>query len=181
MSTLSDQFASARHDALALLQERWGLERKGAEKKGRALEELIAMPFLELSDQELDLALRVPTPTHLGHLKDALRALRSERFQELEHPPEPDSGAKPASARRALLAEIASEHFRGGMGSWLTSITPDHGLSSSSAEDLEKIQNELRYRLNLLNNMTILMQREIDSLETQIKTRRMIDADELPL
>lgn len=177
MSTVSDQFAPVRKEALSRLQSRWGRDRKGAEKKDRDSGEPISMPFLELSDEDLDLALRIPTPAHLADLKEALRTMRSERFAELQTPAVRDPNAAPASKRRELFAEIASDHFRTGMGSWLTSITPDHGLSSTPADELVKIQEELRYRLKLLNAMESMMQREIDSLENQIKARRKLDAE----
>lgn len=177
MSAASDQFASDRKNVLTRLQDRWGRERRGTQKKEQSPNEPLSMPFLELSDEDLDLALRVPTPAHLGKLKEALRAIRTERYAELEKPAVRDPNAKPASSkRRELLGEIASEHFRNGMGSWLTSITPDHGLSSTPAEELEKIRNELLYRLKLLESITSMMQKEIDGLESQIKTRRDLDA-----
>lgn len=182
MSAASDQFASARKEALARMQSRWGQERKSAEKKERESDEPIAMPFLELSDEDLDLALRIPTPSHLADLKEALRAMRQERYAELEQPAvrDPDAEAEDAggsSKRRELFAEIASDHFKTGMGSWLTSIAPDHGLSSTPADELVKIQDEMRYRLKLLKAMESMMEHEIDSLETQIKARRKLDAE----
>ncbi len=176
MSAASDKYAPDRREALSRLQSRWGRERKGSQKKERDSGEPVSMPFLELSDEDLDLALRIPTPSHLSGLKEALRTMRSERFAELQEPAARDPDAAPSSKRRELFAEIASDHFRAGMGSWLTSITPDHGLSSTPAEELVKIQEELRYRLKLLNAMEGMMQREIDSLETQIKARRKLDA-----
>lgn len=177
MSAVSDKFAPARKEALSRLQSRWGRERKGSEKKERDPNEPISMPFFELSDEDLDLALRIPTPSHLSDLKEALRTMRSERFAELQEPAVRNPEAAPSSKRRELFAEIASDHFRHGMGSWLTSITPDHGLSSTPADELVKIQEELRYRLKLLNAMEGMLEREIDSLENQIKARRKLDAD----
>lgn len=179
MSTASDQFANARKDALARMQTRWGRERKDTEKVSRESNEPIAMPFLELSDEDLDLALRVPTPSHLSGLKDALREMRSERFAELEAPAVRDPDQAPASSkRRELFAEIASEHFRQGMGSWLTSIPSDHGLSGTPVEELEKIREEMLYRLKLVKTIGNLMQREVDALETQIKARRILNSQE---
>lgn len=179
MSTASDRFAPARRDALQRIRARWGRERKGEGKSEHPSDEPIAMPFLELSDEDLDLALRLPTPTHLAGLKDALRAMRAERFAELEQPAVRDPDAQPAtSKRRELLGEIASEHFRHGMGSWLTSIPADHGLSATPVEELEKQKDELLYRLKLLKTITTMMQHEADTLETQIKARRLLDRKE---
>lgn len=178
MSTASDQFASARKNALARMQSRWGRERKDTEKTSRDSNEPVAMPFLELSDEDLDLALRIPTPSHLSGLKDALREMRAERFAELENPAVRDPEKAPSSKRRELFAEIASEHFRQGMGSWLTSIAPDHGLSATPVEELEKIHEEMLYRLKLVKTIGNLLQREIDALEIQIKARRTLNAPE---
>jgi hypothetical protein len=179
MSTASDQYAGARKDALARMQSRWGRERKNTEKTSRESNEPVALPFLELSDEDLDLALRLPTPSHLSGLKDALRELRAERFAELEEPAVRDPEEQgPSSKRRELFAEIASEHFRQGMGSWLTSIAPDHGLSATPVEELEKIREEMLYRLKLVKAIAAMMQREADALETQIKARRILNAPE---
>ncbi len=176
MTVASDQFADTRRDALTRLQDRWGRERKSAGGKKREPDEPIDFPFLEISDEDLDLALRVPTPSHLADLKDAMRALRAERFEELKEPAVRNPDAAPVSQRKELFAEIASEHFRKGMGSWLGSIAVDHGLSGTSAGEMVEIQSGLRYRLKLLKAIEAMMEHEIDSLETQIKARRLLDA-----
>ena len=178
MSTASDQFANARKEALARMQSRWGLERKDTKKVSRESDEPIEMPFLELSDEDLDLALRVPTPTHLSGLKEALKEMRSERFSPLETAAVRDPEKGPGAKRRQLMAEIASDHFRQGMGAWLTSIPADHGLSATPVEELEKIHEELLYRLKLVNTIGKMMGREAEALETQIKARRILNSQE---
>lgn len=178
MSTASDQFANARKEALARMQSRWGLERKDTKKVSLESDEPIEMPFLELSDEDLDLALRVPTPTHLSGLREALKEMRSERFAALETAAVRDPEKGPGAKRRQLMAEIASDHFRQGMGAWLTSIPTDHGLSATPVEELEKIHEELLYRLKLINTISKMMGREAEALETQIKARRILNSQE---
>jgi hypothetical protein len=176
MNAASDQFASARKDALARMQKRWGLDRKDTEKPEGGSDEPNEIPFIELSDEDLDLALRIPTPAHLADLKQALREIRQERYAELQETPDGNTPAAPPSKRSELLAEIASEHFRAGMISWLTSIPVDHGLSSTPADELVRIQEEMRYRLKLVKAIENMMSREIEGLETQIVARRLLDA-----
>jgi hypothetical protein len=174
MSIASDQHAAARREAMVRMQSRWGQVRNEPGKSGRAEDESVEMALLELDDEDLDLALRVPTPSHLSELKEALRALRAERFAELREPGDPSQGT--ASRRRELYEEITSEHFRKGMASWLTSIAPDHGFSATPADELEKIRDEMLYRLRLVKAIAGMMQRELDALENQIRARRTIEA-----
>lgn len=176
MNPASDQFANARKDALARMQKRWGQDRKDTKKPETGPDEPDEIPFIELSDEDLDLALRVPTPAHLADLKQALREIRQERYAELQDAPSADAPTAPISKRSELLAEIASDHFRSGMMSWLTSIPVDHGLSATPADELVRIQDELRYRLGLVKAIENMMSREIEGLETQIKARRLLDA-----
>lgn len=180
MSVISDQYALARRKSLARSRERWGRERTGQrpdEKKRSGLAESIAWPFLELSDEDLDLAARVPMPSHLRNLAEVLRAIRAEKYAVLQEPASKDVVPRDAgSKRRELLAEIASEHLRGGMHSWLTSIAPDHGLSATPIVELEQIHADMQYRLKLVKAMATMMEREIDSIETQIKGKRALEA-----
>jgi hypothetical protein len=180
MSAVSDQYALARKKSLARLQERWGRERTGVrteEKKRLGLAESIAWPFLELSDEDLDLASRVPMPTHLHNLANELRAIRAEKYAVLQEPASKVVVSKDAvSKRRELLAEIASEHFRGGMQSWLTGIPPDHGLSATPIVELEQIRSEMQYRLKLVKAVAAMMEREIDAIQSQIKGKRALEA-----
>lgn len=178
MSVISDQYALARRKSLARLQERWGRERRGPqpeENKRSDLAESIASSFLELADEDLELASRVPTPSHLRNLAEELRAIRAEKYAVLEEPTSDDVSGGGGSKRRELLAEIASEHFRTGMQSWLTSIAADHGLSATPVVELEQIHSEMRYRLKLLKAMVTMMEREIDALEVQIKGKRVLE------
>lgn len=175
MSTVSDQFAPVRLRALERLRTRWGHDRKPEARPAEGGSEPINTAFLQLSDEDLDLALRVPTPAHLAGLKDALREMRAERFAALQEPPDRD-GAEAPVKRRDLYAEIASEHFRTGMASWLTSIAPDHGLSATPADELEKMRDEMLYRLELVQTIARMLQHEADLLENQIKARRALDA-----
>jgi hypothetical protein len=175
MSALSDQYATARRDALSRMRASRGRLRKEEGKNRADLAEL-AWPFLEISDEELDLASRVPTPSHLRGLAEELRAIRAEKYKILQEPISPDAARKePNSKRRDLLAEIASEYFRSGMQSWLTSIAPDHGLSATSIVELEQIQSEMQYRLKLVRVMAAMMEREIETLDCQIEGKRALE------
>lgn len=178
MSTASDKFANDRKEALARMQSRWGVERKDERKTFKESSETVEMPFLELSDEDLDLALRVPTPTHLTGLRSALKEMRAERFAALETPAVRDPNKGPGAKRRELMAEIASDHFKQGMGAWLTSIPTDHGLSATPVEELEKIHEEMLYRLKLVRSIGNMLQREAEGLETQIKARRTLNSQE---
>jgi hypothetical protein len=152
----------------------WGGPRK-EERKNRADLGQLAWPFLEISDEQLDLASRVPTPSHLRGMVEELRAIRAEKYKILEEPISSDAASKePSSKRRELLAEIASEHFRSGMQSWLTSIAPDHGLSATSIAELQQIQSEMQYRLKLVKVIAAMMEREIETLSSQIEGKRAL-------
>jgi hypothetical protein len=172
MSVVSDQYATARRDALSRMRASRGRLRKEEGKNRADLAEL-AWPFLEISDEQLDLASRVPTPSHLRAIAEELRAIRAEKYKILQEPISSDGARKePNSKRRDLLSEIASEHFRSGMQSWLTSIAPDHGLSATPVAELEKIQSEMKYRLKLVKVMAAMMEREIETLDSQIEGKR---------
>jgi hypothetical protein len=179
MSVIADQYALARRKSLARLRECWGRERTGPqpeEKKRSELAESIASRFLELSDQDLELASRVPTASHLRNLAEELRAIRAEKYAVLQEPTSDDVSGGAGSKRRELLTEIASEHFHTGMQSWLTSVAVDHGLSSTPVVELEQVHSEMRYRLKLLQAMVTMTEREIDALEVQIKGKRVLEA-----
>jgi hypothetical protein len=180
MSVVSDQYAGTRNASLLRLQQRWGRDRagRGREKKRVGLAESIAWPFFELSDDDLDLASRIPTLPHLRTLAEELRAIRTEKYGILQEPDSQDSVSRDsASKRRELLAEIGSEHFRRGMQSWLTSIPADHGLSVTPVDELEQIRSEMQYRLKLLKAMVTMMEREIDAIEAQIKGKRALQLE----
>ncbi len=180
MSVISDHYAPARKKSLARLQERWGRARAGEEqekKKRFGLAEAIAWPFLELSDEDLDLASRTPMPSHLRSLSEELRAIRAEKYAVLQEPASPDVlSGDPKAKRRELLAEIGSEHFRRGLQSWLTSIPADHGLSATPVDELKQIRAEMRYRLKLVKAIVSMMERELDAVEAQIKGKRALEA-----
>jgi len=178
MSAFSDQYQAARQDVLFRMRASWGKARKEEAKKRAELAES-AGPFLEVSDEDLDLAARVPTPSHLRGMAEELRAIRAEKYKILQEPISRDGTAKePGSKRRDLLAEIASEHFRSGMQSWLTGIPPDHGLSDTPVGELAQIQSEMRYRLKLVNAMAAMMEREIEALDSQIEGKRALEKAE---
>jgi hypothetical protein len=120
--------------------------------------------------------MRVPTPAHLTGRRKFLREMRVECFRELKEPAESGAEAQPQPSKiQDLLTEIASAHFRTGMGAWLTGVQPDHGFYSTPADELQKTPGELRYRLKLLNATSQMMQREIDALEIQIKARHKLE------
>jgi hypothetical protein len=174
VSAVADQYATVRRDALSRMRASGDRIRKEEGKSRADLAEL-AWPFLEISDEQLDLASRVPTPSHFRGLVEELRAIRAEKYKILQEPISPDAAhQEPNSKRRDLLAEIASEHFRSGMQSWLTSIAPDHGLSATSIAELQQIQSEMQYRLKLVKVIAAMMEREIETLSSQIEGKRAL-------
>ena len=131
----------------------------------------LAWPFLEISDPQLEGASRAPTPSHLRALVQELRTIRAEKYKILQEPISEGKDSKSSD----LLAEIASEHFRNGMQSWLTSVAPDYGLCATSVGELEQIRSETQYRLKLVKAMAAMIQREIDALSSQIEAKRALE------
>ena len=168
-----DKYAAIRQDVLSRMRTSWGDLRREAEKK-RAELAAPSWPFLDSSDEDLDLAARVPTPSHLHGMVEELRAIWAEKIQDspgTDFPRGQINGESDAK-RRDLLAEIASQHFRSGMQSWLTGITPDQGLSATPIGELEQIKSEMRYRLKLVNVIAAMTERDIEALDTQIEGKR---------
>jgi hypothetical protein len=65
--------------------------------------------------------------------------MRVECFRELKEPAESDAEAQPQPSKiQELLTEIASVHFRTGMGAWLTGVQPDHSFYSTPVDELQK-------------------------------------------
>jgi hypothetical protein len=121
----------------------WGGARKEEERNRVELAEFV-WPFLEIAEEDLDVASRVPTASDLRGLTEELRTARAEKYKILQESVSPDgAGSEAGSKRRNLLAEIAFGHFRSGMQSWLTSIAPEHGLNATSVVELEQIQSEM--------------------------------------
>ena len=174
-AVVSDEYATARRDALSRMRALWGGARKDEERKGLELAEFLG-PFLEVADEDPDVASRAPTASQLRVLTEELRATRAEKYEILQEPLSHDgAGTEAGSKRRELLAEIASEHFRSGMHSWLTSIAPDHGLNATSIGELEQIQSEMKYRLKLVEAIAAMMEREIEALNTEIAGKRALE------
>ena len=93
MSAFSDQYATARRNVLSRMRASCGRVRK-EEKRPTDLAEL-AWPFLEISDAQLDLASRAPTPSHLRALVQELRTIRAEKYKILQEPISSDGGRNP--------------------------------------------------------------------------------------
>ena len=169
MSAFSDQYATARSNVLSRMRASRGRVRK---EEPTDLSEL-AWPFLEISDAQLEGASRAPTPSHLRALFQELRTIQAEKYKILQEPI--SDGEETNSQSSDLLAEIASEHFRNGMQSWLTSVAPDYGLCATSVGELEQIRSETQYRLKLVKTVAAMIQREIDALSSQIEGKRALE------
>lgn len=72
------------------------------------------------------------------------------------------------------IREVISGHFKSNVFSWLGNVDSELGISSTSIEELENIQKEVRYRHKLLTAMLKSTEKELDNLEVEIRAKKAI-------
>ena len=117
---------------------------------------------LELENQLAEIRLR---------LQEARKISRDRQNQPTTEP-EP---SHPAEKRQEFLQEVVSAHFKNNIQSWLSSVDPELGLSSTPLEELEQRRQEVQYRHKLLQVMLEATQRELDELELHVRAQKSLN------
>ena len=169
-------------DARRIMQElrtRWGAVRHCPEDEHAQRKTFIEsniQPFLhrsDASDEEQPVSF-----DQLEAFRTQLRSIKREKWGLLQDDAEDteEFGYQETTGtqakRRELLLEIATEQFRSGILSWLTSVNPQNEFSSSSLEELEEIERQTRYRLKVISVVQLAMERELDAIEKEVRAKR---------
>jgi len=169
-----------RSEVLAGLRMQFGMTRwtKGSdESAGSHLLDGFLVPFFEVAGSGGE-----PDEAQMRLMMDAVRTMRNER-QEDEIAPLLERGAADAEnekdtsvaeRRRMMLAEVVSEHFRTGMQGWMSSMGPEHGVTETAMDDLERIRDEAHYKVRLVGAVQTMLQRELDAVELQIRAKQAL-------
>jgi hypothetical protein len=114
----------------------------------------------------------------LKHAQNLKRSLKTQP-SELEYnsaSEENSSSAKKAFAqRKELLQDVISDHFRNNLKSWISSIEPDLGVSSTSVAELEEQQQEIEYRYKVLKLILDITKEELNKIERNIRAAKSLE------
>lgn len=163
------------------LRKQWGAVRyaQGDEQTQRKLFlDSNISPFFEPEEgQDLEGSIRLE---QMESFRSHLRSIQQEKWSILQTEEDSEVMGQEApddanlhAKRQELLGEIATEQFRSGMLSWLTSVNPENALSSSSLEELEEIEHQTKYRLKVLEVVQLAMEQELDAIEKEIRAKRV--------
>lgn len=160
------------------LRARWGTERK---PEGPNASDPRIAPFLEyvnVADDEDEAAFLDPSEEQMREFFAAIREARSHKdLHPLQDAPDGTPREMPTGpTRRELLAEIASEHYRRNVRSWMGGMTMEHQVTSTDIEDLERLLADATYRRKLMKVSLSMLEREIEALEDQVKAQHALAA-----
>lgn len=157
----------------ALNQAREVLKTFSQEKKLEQNQDLISSDLDEkLTEGSVidDLSIATPVADTIKQLHQQIRAKKALRQQLEENPnSEIDSSFSPA-IQQQLVSQLLSSDFLKNTQLWLSSTAePDKEATSTSLEELEGCQNQVKYRLKVLQILSQETQRELENLELQIR------------
>lgn len=171
-----------RQQAMERLRTRFGKARwkpSEQERGGTQMLDLFQLSFGQAATE--DQTARPIDEADMRRMLDELRQGRRYRAaDEARNILEPESDLEeteeegpPSSkgAKRQLLAEIVSEHFRSGMHSWLNAVPIDHGLAETSLDELRQLRKEAAYRLKVVQEVARMLEREQSALDVQIRAK----------
>ncbi|WP_016950655.1 hypothetical protein [Anabaena sp. PCC 7108] len=131
-------------------------------------------------------ALRDNHEEQLIKIRERLKQARERRKSVKLRPPEPEENGSAseenlsstktdASQRKELLQDVMSDHFRNNLKSWISSVDPDLGVSSTSVAELEEQQQEIEYRYKMLKLLLNITQEELNKIEISIRAAKSLE------
>ncbi|MBK1989430.1 hypothetical protein A0J48_018135 [Sphaerospermopsis aphanizomenoides BCCUSP55] len=182
-----------RQQMLQHLRERRQESRHGLSQKGGQSNEGMPLEhFVKLADPAESEAVATTPDTlkndhenQLVKIRERLKQARSLRKSLKSQPSEQEngsvtleslsSGKSAFSERKELLEDLISDHFRNNLKSWITSVDPDLGVSSTSLVELEEHQQEIEYRYKILKLLLDITQQELNKIEIHIRASKSLE------
>ncbi len=172
-------------DIIKTLRARWGTMRYGQtdeQAQRKQFLETNIQPFFPQQDTD-----QQESPIRLEQLEEFrahMRAIQRKKWSLLQtNDEESDQTEKDPmlhASRQELLGEIATEQFRSGMLSWLTTVQPENALSSTPLEELEEIERQTKYRLRVVEVVQLAMEQELNAIEKEVRAKRLRAAQITP-
>jgi|GEM_PF-6939239 len=163
-----------RQQALQNLRER-RQERRNEEETGKNQQNSVNLESFFRLDWENE-AENIELENQLAEIR--LRLQKGKRINQdrQNQPTTLGEDTDSSKNRKELFKEILAGHFQNNIQSWISSVDPEPGFSSTPIEELEQYRLEVQYRYHLLKVMLEATQRELNDLELQIRMKKSVNS-----